>query len=241
MGAADRQAGPDGAWAGGSPGQARPARFRPGRYRPEAIADASRGAARATFVEGGRRAQAPCGHGRVRALLQGIDRIARGGAVEAAAAALAVCHRRPVRRPTNSSTFLATDIDKNGEQGDPGGRRARHREDDDGRMLRTVQRIAGLRQPPGAHRRQPWSVFSGAVGMRFRRRWCGRPVNLAARLMAAAPGAAPAPAVVGRCARLATTALRRSRWKGRAAPVAALALGSEAGTRAAAGGDLCPS
>ena len=113
-------------------------------------------------------------------------------------------------------------------------------------MLRTVRRIADatgiLPVRIGVNRGH---VFSGAVGMRFRSTFTvmGDTVNLAARLMAAAPEGEiyATPAVVERSrTTFATTALAPFQVKGKAAPVAALAIGVETGTRTADGGDLLP-
>jgi class 3 adenylate cyclase len=143
-------------------------------------------------------------------------------------------------------TFLATDIDENGGKVILASGVPATREDDDGRMLRTVRRIADashvLPVRIGVNRGH---VFSGEVGMRFRSTFTvmGDTVNLAARLMAAAPegGIYVTPAVVERSrTTFATTALPPFQVKGKAAPVAALALGAETGTRTAAGGDLLP-
>ncbi len=143
-------------------------------------------------------------------------------------------------------TFLATDIDENGGKLILAAGVPATREDDDGRMLRTVRRIAdtsgALPVRIGVNRGH---VFSGAVGMRFRSTFTvmGDTVNLAARLMAAAPEGAiyATPAVVERArTTFATTALPPFQVKGKAAPVAALAVGAETGSRTAAGGDLLP-
>ncbi len=143
-------------------------------------------------------------------------------------------------------TFLATDLDENGGKlilatGVPA-----TREDDDGRMLRTVRRIADTSGPLPMHIGvNRGHVFVGEVGMRFRSTFTvmGDTVNLAARLMAAAPEGAiyATPAVIERArTTFATTALPPFHVKGKAAPVAALAIGAETGTRTAAGGDLLP-
>ena len=177
----------------------------------------------------------------------GIDRIVEEEGPDAAAAAL---HRlvTVVQSSVDEElvTFLATDIDENGGKLILAAGVPATREDDEGRMLRTVRRIADatgiLPVRIGVNRGH---VFSGAVGMRFRSTFTvmGDTVNLAARLMAAAPEGEiyATPAVVERSrTTFATTALAPFQVKGKAAPVAALAIGVETGTRTADGGDLLP-
>jgi class 3 adenylate cyclase/tetratricopeptide (TPR) repeat protein len=133
--------------------------------------------------------------------------------------------------------FLASDIDSNGGKiilatGVPVAQ-----EDDEGRMLRTLRRIAerGTELPLriGVNRGH---VFAGEVGTAYRCAYTvmGDTVNLAARLMAAAqPGEVYAtPHVLDSSRTLfQTAALEPFYVKGKSAPVHAYAVGPEAGTR----------
>ncbi|MFO7548816.1 MAG: adenylate/guanylate cyclase domain-containing protein, partial [Acidimicrobiia bacterium] len=134
-------------------------------------------------------------------------------------------------------TFLATDIDADGGKailttGVPGSQ-----EDDEGRMLRAVRRIADAATSfplkIGVNRGH---VFAGEIGTEFRSTYTvmGDTVNLAARLMAAAPPGAvyAAPGVLDRSRTLfATEALEPFHVKGKAEPVQAYAVGAETGSR----------
>ena len=134
-------------------------------------------------------------------------------------------------------TFLATDIDEDGGKvilttGVPS-----TREDDEGRMLRTLRQIADSEQTfpvkIGANRGH---VFAGGIGTEFRSTYTvmGDTVNLAARLMAAAPPGEvyTAPGVLDRSRTLFDTiALKPFRVKGKSAPVQAYSLGEELGVR----------
>jgi class 3 adenylate cyclase/tetratricopeptide (TPR) repeat protein len=134
-------------------------------------------------------------------------------------------------------TFLATDIDADGGKvilttGVPGAQ-----EDDEGRMLRAVRRIAeaGTSFPLkiGVNRGH---VFAGEIGTEFRSTYTvmGDTVNLAARLMAAAPAGSvyAAPSVLDRSRTLfATEALEPFYVKGKSEPVQAYAVGAETGSR----------
>ncbi|MFP5333666.1 MAG: adenylate/guanylate cyclase domain-containing protein, partial [Acidimicrobiia bacterium] len=134
-------------------------------------------------------------------------------------------------------TFLATDIDADGGKiilttGAPV-----TQEDDEGRILRTVRRVAdaGTSLPLriGVNRGH---VFAGEIGTAFRSTYTvmGDTVNLAARLMAAAPagGVYVSPTVLDRSRTLfEATPLEPFRVKGKAEPVQAYALGAERGTR----------
>ena len=245
-GAADRQAGP-----GWRLGWRQPRTSAPGPVpaRPvstEAVAECIPVGLRSYLIDGAVEPEHRAATvGFVR--FSGIDRIVEEDGPEIAADAL----DRFVTVVQSAAdeqlvTFLATDIDENGGKVILAAGVPATREDDDGRMLRTVRRIAdtsgSLPVRIGVNRGH---VFSGAVGMRFRATFTvmGDTVNLAARLMAAAPEGAiyVTPAVVERSrTTFATTALPPFQVKGKAAPVAALALGAETGTRAAAGGDLLP-
>lgn len=134
-------------------------------------------------------------------------------------------------------TFLASDIDDDGGKvilttGVP-----TTREDDEGRMLRAVRRIAdaGTRLPLriGVNRGH---VFAGQIGTAYRSTYTvmGDTVNLAARLMAAAPsgGVYVSPSVLDRSRTLfATQAIEPFRVKGKAEPVHAWSLGPASGSR----------
>ncbi|HEY5652623.1 MAG TPA: AAA family ATPase, partial [Acidimicrobiia bacterium] len=136
-------------------------------------------------------------------------------------------------------TFLATDIDEDGGKiilttGVPA-----TQADDEGRMLRALRRIAES-DPPfplkiGANRGH---VFAGEIGTEFRSTYTvmGDTVNLAARLMAAAPPGEvyAAPGVLDRSFTLfETKALPPFYVKGKTAPVQAYGVGPETGRRPA--------
>ena len=134
-------------------------------------------------------------------------------------------------------TFLATDIDADGGKvilttGVPVSQ-----DDDEGRMLRAVRRIADADTTfplrIGVNRGH---VFAGEIGTEFRSTYTvmGDTVNLAARLMAAAPpgGVYAAPSVLDRSRTLFTTeALEPFFVKGKSQPVQAYAVAAESGTR----------
>jgi class 3 adenylate cyclase len=128
-------------------------------------------------------------------------------------------------------TFLASDVDADGGKiilttGAPD-----TQVDDEGRMLRAVRLIAdaGTALPLriGVNRGH---VFAGEIGTPFRSTYTvmGDTVNLAARLMTAAPagGVYVAPAVLDRSRTLyATEALEPFHVKGKSEPVQALSVG----------------
>ncbi len=134
-------------------------------------------------------------------------------------------------------TFLATDVDLDAckvilVSGVP-----TTRVDEEGRMLRAARRISDIDTPfvlkTGVNR---GDVFSGEVGTTRRSTYTimGDTVNLAARLMAAAPAGAiyATPAVIDRSGTLFETAeVEPFHVKGKSAPVRALSLGVETGTR----------
>lgn len=147
---------------------------------------------------------------------------------------------REVQRAADAEgvTFLATDLDANGGKiilatGVPAAL-----EDDAGRMLRALRRLASaeLALPirMGVNRGH---VFAGDIGNRERRATytvMGDTVNIAARLMAAAPpGAVYAmPDVLDDSRTIfETTALEPLVVKGKAAPLLAVAVGEEIGSR----------
>ena len=132
-------------------------------------------------------------------------------------------------------TFLASDLDDNGGKiilvtGVP-----TSGDDDEGRMLRALRRIADcplrLAVQIGVNRGH---VFAGEIGAEFRRTFTvmGDTVNLAARLMAAAPRGTvlSTAAVLDRSYTLfATEAVPPFHVKGKTAPVQAYALGPAEG------------
>jgi class 3 adenylate cyclase/tetratricopeptide (TPR) repeat protein len=139
--------------------------------------------------------------------------------------------------------FLASDIDEDGGKlilvsGVPA-----NQADDEGRLLRAARRIADhegvLYKKIGVNRGH---VFAGTVGAEYRATYTvmGDTVNLAARLMAAAPpGAvyATAPVLERSRTRFDVEVVPPFMVKGKSAPVHAFAVGAEAGHRAAAGDD----
>jgi class 3 adenylate cyclase/tetratricopeptide (TPR) repeat protein len=134
-------------------------------------------------------------------------------------------------------TFLASDIDANGGKiilatGVPVARY-----DDEGRILRAVRVISDADLPLsiqiGVNRGH---VFAGEIGTEFRRTYTvmGDTVNLAARLMAAAPAGSvyATSGVLDLSGTLfAATALEPLRVKGKAEPVRAYEVGAAVGPR----------
>ncbi len=168
----------------------------------------------------------------------GFDSLVEQDAAGVAASALdALISGIQEAAATEEVTFLASDIYVDGGKillttGVP-----HTREDDEGRMLRTLRNIADIETPLavriGVNRGH---VFSGDVGTSFRRTYTieGDAVNLAARLMAAAPpGQIYAdPGVLSRSRTLfETTPVPPFTVKGKTTPVRAFALGPETGTR----------
>jgi class 3 adenylate cyclase/tetratricopeptide (TPR) repeat protein len=134
-------------------------------------------------------------------------------------------------------TFLASDVDEDGGKiilvsGVP-----TTQDDDEGRMLCALKTISDEPNPlPLSIGVNTGHVFAGEVGMQFRKTYTvmGDPVNLAARLMTAAPPGAvyASPAVLDRSGTLyATTALKPFSVKGKAASVQAYQVGDETGSR----------
>jgi class 3 adenylate cyclase/tetratricopeptide (TPR) repeat protein len=136
-------------------------------------------------------------------------------------------------------TFLATDINEDGGKviltaGSPTAQ-----EDDEGRMLRTLRRLIDRQTPLHLHVGvNRGHVFSGEVGTAYRSTYTvmGDTVNLAARLMAAAPEGAiyATPGVLDQSRTLfAVDTLEPFHVKGKAEPVQAYAVGEETGDRSA--------
>ena len=136
-------------------------------------------------------------------------------------------------------TFLATDVDANAFKiilvaGVPSTSM-----DEDGKALRAARRIADIPTPLGVKIGvNRGHVFAGEVGSELRSTYTimGDTVNLAARLMAAAPVGTvyAAPQVVdGSTTLFSSDPVEPFFVKGKTQPVRALALGEETGTRTA--------
>ncbi|MDQ1533547.1 MAG: hypothetical protein QOF28_1308, partial [Actinomycetota bacterium] len=169
---------------------------------------------------------------------QGIDSLMATQGADAVAAALdELATTVQTAAQDEGVAFLATDIDQDGGKfilvsGVP-----RSQEDDEGRLLRAVRRIsdAGTTLPLkiGVHRGH---VFAGIVGAPHRAAFTvmGDTVNLAARLMSAAPRGEiyTTPSVLDRSRVLfEVTPIPPFMVKGKAQPVQAYAVGPESGTR----------
>lgn len=169
---------------------------------------------------------------------QGIDTLMATQGADAVAAALdELATTVQTAAQEEGVAFLATDIDQDGGKfilvsGVP-----RSREDDEGRLLRAVRRIADadttLPLKIGVHRGH---VFAGIVGAPHRAAFTvmGDTVNLAARLMSAAPLGEiyTTPSVLDRSRVLfEVTPIPPFMVKGKAQPVQAYAVGPESGTR----------
>ncbi|HEU4318874.1 MAG TPA: adenylate/guanylate cyclase domain-containing protein [Acidimicrobiia bacterium] len=134
-------------------------------------------------------------------------------------------------------TFLATDIDADGGKVIVAGGVPGSKHDDEGRVLRAARAIADckfdLSVQIGVNRGH---VFAGDVGTEFRRTFTvmGDTVNLAARLMAAAPSGAlySSPGVLDEASTLFhTEALEPLHVKGKEQPVLAYEVLEEIGVR----------
>jgi class 3 adenylate cyclase/tetratricopeptide (TPR) repeat protein len=169
---------------------------------------------------------------------EGVDALMEAGGPEPVAAALEELVSTVQEAVDGEGvTFLASDIDRDGGKiilcaGVPIAQ-----EDDEGRLIRAARRIAEtpmrLTVRIGINRGH---VFAGDVGNRFRRTYTvmGDTVNLAARLMAAAPPGRvyASPAVLDRSRTLfESTALEPLMVKGKTAPVQAYMVGPETGIR----------
>ncbi len=142
--------------------------------------------------------------------------------------------------------FLATDLDEDGGKVVLAAGTPATQEDDEGRVLRTVRRIADVPTELDLHVGvNRGHVFSGAVGMPFRATYTamGDTVNVAARLMAAAPPGeiyATQPVIERARTTFRTTALPPLHVKGKSAPLQALAVGAETGNRATSDAGALP-
>ena len=169
---------------------------------------------------------------------EGVDEIMSSTGPEAVAAALhEFVTAVQVAADRAGVTLLATDVDKNGGKAILVAGVPFTQDDDDGRVLTAVREILDaktwLRTRAGVNRGH---VFAGEVGSMYRATYTiiGDTVNLAARLMAAAPTGAlyVAPEVVERSRTLfATEALEPFTVKGKSQPVRAVAVGAAIGMR----------
>ena len=141
------------------------------------------------------------------------------------------------RADAEGVTFLATDIDKDGGKVILTSGVPVSQHDDEGRVLRTVRSIVDAQQAlpvrAGVNRGH---VFSGDVGTEWRRTFTvmGDTVNLAARLMAAAPvrSVFASPAALDLSSTIfRTETLEPLAVKGIAQPVSAYAVFEETGAR----------
>lgn len=217
-----------------------PAGAAPRRHRPEdAILAAIPSALREYLLRGTTEAEhrvATVGFIR----FSGVDELVRRGGPELVAGALDELVGI-VQRAADAEevTFLATDLDTNGGKIILASGVPTAREDDAGRLLRAVRRIIDepltLTLRIGVNRGH---VFAGDVGSSERRTSytvMGDTVNLAARLMAAAPpaGVLATPDALNRSHTLFDSmALEPFAVKGKAVPVQAYAVVDEVGTRA---------
>lgn len=137
-------------------------------------------------------------------------------------------------------TFLATDINEDGGKAIIVAGAPVARAEDAGRILRAARRIADASLPLDVHIGvNRGHVFTGEVGTEFRSTYTvmGDTVNLAARLMAAAPAGEiyATPAVLEQSATIfASTPLAPFHVKGKAEPVKAYSVGQETGERESA-------
>ena len=169
---------------------------------------------------------------------QGVDALlAQEGAAATAAALERVIAAVQEVADAEDVTFLATDIDEDGGKvilaaGVPSGR-----DDDEGRLLRAVRRLLDTELPlavrVGVNRGH---VFAGDIGTNFRRTYTvmGDTVNLAARLMAAAPlhaGYATASVLERSRTVFESAPLEPFMVKGKSEPIQAYRLGAARGPR----------
>lgn len=143
-------------------------------------------------------------------------------------------------------TFLATDISADGGKAILAAGVPRTHPDDDGRLLHALRQIAdrerALQIRIGAHRGH---VFAGEIGPADRRTYTviGDTVNLAARLMAAAPSGrilATERVLAGSRTRFLGEPLPPMRVKGKSAPVHAFEVGAPTGSRTTGADESLP-
>ncbi|MET0827053.1 MAG: adenylate/guanylate cyclase domain-containing protein, partial [Acidimicrobiales bacterium] len=178
---------------------------------------------------------------------KGVDDLHHRLGPDAVAAALDEVTRVVQRAAEDEGIcFLASDIDADGGKFILTAGVPTAVEDDEGRMLRALRVVAdaGTTLPIkiGVNRGH---VFAGEIGARFRSTYTvmGDTVNLAARLMAAAPAGAiyATPAVLDRSATMFETAeLEPFSVKGKSAKVHADGVGAEGGDRDARPTDELP-
>jgi class 3 adenylate cyclase/tetratricopeptide (TPR) repeat protein len=135
-------------------------------------------------------------------------------------------------------TFLATDINEDGGKVILVGGAPVAREDDEGRLLRTMRRIVDAAAPLELHIGvNQGHVFAGEIGTRYRATYTiiGDTVNLAARLAAAAPANAiyATTSVLDNAAILFDSEpIKPFHVKGKEQPVHAYSVGAATGERA---------
>ena len=178
---------------------------------------------------------------------KGVDDLHHRLGPDAVAAALDEVTRVVQRAAEDEGIcFLASDIDADGGKFILTAGVPTAVEDDEGRMLRALRVVAdaGTTLPIkiGVNRGH---VFAGEIGARFRSTYTvmGDTVNLAARLMAAAPAGAiyATPAVLDRSATMfETVELEPFSVKGKSAKVHAYGVGAEGGDRDARPTDELP-
>jgi class 3 adenylate cyclase/predicted ATPase len=169
---------------------------------------------------------------------KGVDALMENKGADAVADALdEVVSATQEAAESEGVAFLASDIDEDGGKlilvsGVPA-----NQADDEGRMLRAVRRIADhdgvLSKKIGVNRGH---VFAGTVGAAYRATYTvmGDTVNLAARLMAAAPAGeiyATAPVLERARTSFEVEAVPPFMVKGKSEPVHAFTVGAEAGDR----------
>ena len=143
-------------------------------------------------------------------------------------------------------TFLGTDINEDGGKAILLAGAPIARDGDEGRLLRAVRAMADAPSPLDLHFGvNRGHVFTGEVGTEFRATYTvmGDTVNVAARLMAAAPARSiyATPGVLDQSGTLFTaTALPPLRVKGKAEPLTAYAVGEELGDRSFEAHDELP-
>lgn len=168
----------------------------------------------------------------------GVDRLLADRGPEAAAEALdRLVSAVQSAADREDVTFLGTDVDAGGGKIILAGGVPLAREDDEGRVLRSARRAiesgSALSLQVGVNRGH---VFAGDIGTDFRSTYTviGDAVNLAARLMAAAPAGtmfATATALDRSHTRFEVAPVEPFTVKGKRAPVQAYSVGEEVGGR----------